>query len=52
MRSNALCAGGVYNNQPTDFVKKITSQVPLGRMAEKNEYKAAIQFLSSDASNI
>ena len=50
IRSNALCAGGIYNNQPDDFVKKISSQIPLGRMAKKDEYKSSIQFLCSDAS--
>jgi len=50
VRANALCAGGVYNNQPMEFVNKIEAQIPLGRMAEKNEYKSSIQYLSSDAS--
>ena len=50
IRANALCAGGVFNNQPDEFVNKIKSQIPLGRMAGKNEYKSSIQYLSSDAS--
>ena len=35
IRANALCAGGVFNNQPDEFVNKIKSQIPLGRMAGK-----------------
>jgi len=51
VRANAVCFGGIYNNQPDDFVKKLTNLVPLGRMAEKDEYKAAVLFLISDASS-
>lgn len=51
VRCNAICPGGVYNDQPEDFVKKLTSLVPMGRMAEKDEYRAAVLFLVSDASS-
>lgn len=51
VRVNVLCTGGVYNNQPQEFVKKFTNLIPMGRMAEKGEYKGAIQFLCSDASS-
>jgi len=51
VRCNALAPGGVYNNHPKEFVDKISQLIPLGRMADKNEYKAAIQFLISDASS-
>lgn len=51
IRVNALCPGGVYTNQPKGFVKKLTSLIPLGRMAKKDEYKAAVLFLISDASS-
>jgi len=50
-RVNALCPGGVYNNQPDDFVKKLTNLIPLGRMADIEEYKAAVLFLISEASS-
>ena len=50
VRSNALSPGGVYNNQPDDFVSRLTSLIPLGRMAEVDEYRSAVQFLCSDAS--
>jgi NAD(P)-dependent dehydrogenase (short-subunit alcohol dehydrogenase family) len=50
VRSNALSPGGVSNGQPEDFVQHLNSLIPLGRMADKNEYQSAIQFLCSDAS--
>ncbi|MCP9796847.1 SDR family oxidoreductase [Cyanobium sp. Lug-B] len=50
VRCNALSPGGVYNGQGDDFVRRLTSLIPLGRMADKDEYRAAVQFLCSDAS--
>jgi NAD(P)-dependent dehydrogenase (short-subunit alcohol dehydrogenase family) len=50
VRSNALSPGGVFTNQGEDFVHKLESLIPMGRMAEKDEYQSAIQFLCSDAS--
>ena len=51
IRSNALSPGGVYNNQDEEFVKNLTNLIPMRRMAKKDEYKGAIQFLCSDASS-
>lgn len=51
IRVNSLSPGGVYENQPDDFLKKINRYIPLGRMAKKDEYKGAILFLCSDASS-
>jgi NAD(P)-dependent dehydrogenase (short-subunit alcohol dehydrogenase family) len=51
VRVNSICPGGVYNNQPDDFVKKLTNLIPLGRMADIDEYKAAVLFMVSDASS-
>jgi NAD(P)-dependent dehydrogenase (short-subunit alcohol dehydrogenase family) len=51
IRVNAISPGGVYNNQPDDFVNRLTKLIPLGRMANANEYQAAILFLCSDASS-
>jgi len=50
VRCNALSPGGVYNAQGEDFVGRLTSLIPLGRMAAKDEYRGTIQFLCSDAS--
>ena len=51
VRSNTLCPGGVFNNQPKSFLKKVEKLIPLKRMANSDEYKSAIQFLCSDASS-
>jgi NAD(P)-dependent dehydrogenase (short-subunit alcohol dehydrogenase family) len=50
VRVNALSPGGVYNGQPEDFVARLSELIPLGRMACAEEYRAAVQFLCSDAS--
>jgi NAD(P)-dependent dehydrogenase (short-subunit alcohol dehydrogenase family) len=51
VRSNAISPGGIYNGQGEEFVRRLSSLIPLGRMAAKDEYRAAIQFLCSDASS-
>ncbi len=51
VRCNALSPGGVFNGQGHEFVQRLTSLIPLGRMAEIDEYRAAVQFLCSDASS-
>jgi NAD(P)-dependent dehydrogenase (short-subunit alcohol dehydrogenase family) len=51
IRVNALSPGGVYENQDPAFVDKLTTLIPLGRMAQRDEYHGAIQFLCSDASS-
>lgn len=50
VRANALSPGGVFNGQGDEFVQRLTSLIPLGRMANRDEYRAAVQFLCSDAS--
>jgi NAD(P)-dependent dehydrogenase (short-subunit alcohol dehydrogenase family) len=51
VRVNALSPGGVYNGQPEDFVARLSDLIPLRRMARVEEYRAAVQFLCSDASS-
>jgi NAD(P)-dependent dehydrogenase (short-subunit alcohol dehydrogenase family) len=51
VRVNALSPGGVYENQNQRFINKLNRLIPLGRMARANEYRSAVQFLSSDASS-
>jgi len=50
VRCNALSPGGVYTNQDEEFVTKLEDLIPLGRMARKEEYRGAVQFMCSDAS--
>lgn len=51
VRVNSISPGGIYTNQNKEFVKKLTDLIPLGRMANEDEYKAAVIFLISDASS-
>ena len=51
VRVNALSPGGVYEGQDDEFVTKLSALIPLGRMANADEYRSAIQFLCSDASS-
>jgi len=51
IRVNALSPGGVYNNQPDEFVNKLNKKILLGRMANIDEYQQAVLFLCSDASS-
>lgn len=51
IRVNTLTLGGVYDNQDKQFVKNYSNKVPLGRLAEKNEYNGVIHFLISEASS-
>ena len=51
VRVNSLSPGGVYTAQGEAFVERLVNLIPLKRMAHKDEYKAAIVFLVSDASS-
>jgi NAD(P)-dependent dehydrogenase (short-subunit alcohol dehydrogenase family) len=51
VRVNAISPGGVYDGQDDDFVGRVSKLIPLGRMAEVDEYQGAILFLCSDASS-
>jgi NAD(P)-dependent dehydrogenase (short-subunit alcohol dehydrogenase family) len=51
VRVNAISPGGVYNDHPTEFVARLSSLIPMGRMAGVSEYRAAVQFLCSPASS-
>lgn len=49
VRVNALSPGGVFNGQGDEFVSRLTALIPQGRMANRDEYRAVVQFLCSDA---
>lgn len=52
VRVNSISPGGVATGaEDPEFVGRLTSLIPLGRMAEPDEYKAAVAFLVSDASS-
>lgn len=51
VRSNAVAFGGVFAGHDAGFLDRLTSLIPLGRMAHEDEYKATVAFLVSDASS-
>jgi NAD(P)-dependent dehydrogenase (short-subunit alcohol dehydrogenase family) len=51
VRCNALSPGGVFAGQDATFLARLQPLIPLGRMAQPDEYKAAVVFLVSDASS-
>ena len=51
VRVNTLTLGGIFNDQPQEFLEAYGARVPLGRLAEANEALGAVVFLASDASS-
>jgi NAD(P)-dependent dehydrogenase (short-subunit alcohol dehydrogenase family) len=51
VRINAISPGGVYSGQPDGFVTRLANVIPMGRMANVDEYQGALLFLCSDASS-
>lgn len=50
VRFNCVSPGGIYNNQPEEFVNKYSAKTPLKRMGNRDELNGIIIYLSSDAS--
>ena len=51
IRVNAISPGGIFAGQPDEFTARLHQLIPMGRMAQKDEYQGAILFLCSDASS-
>lgn len=51
VRCNAICPGGVENNQNEDFVNELIKRIPMNRMAKQDEYQGILIFLLSSASS-
>lgn len=51
IRVNAVCPGGVFDNQDENFVKKYDAHTPLGRMAQPEEIAGPVLFLASEAAS-
>jgi NAD(P)-dependent dehydrogenase (short-subunit alcohol dehydrogenase family) len=50
VRVNTLTLAGVFRSQDRAFLDGYTARMPMGRMAQPDEYNGAIVFLCSDAS--
>ena len=51
VRCNVICPGGVENGQSEDFLKAVSSKIPLGRLANSDEYQGILVWMLSDASS-
>ena len=51
IRVNAVSPGGIFRNQPKSFVERYENKTPLGRMANEEDLKGIIAYLSSDLSS-
>lgn len=51
VRVNTMVLGGVFNRQDPRFLKEYEARVPLGRMANADEYNGSVIYLLSDASS-
>lgn len=50
VRVNAISPGGIYRNQPKEFLSRYEARTPLGRMATEDDFRGAIAYLASDLS--
>jgi len=50
VRCNAICPGGIENGQPELFLKKVSSRIPMSRLANVSEYQGTLLWMISDAS--
>ena len=50
VRVNAIAPGGIFRNQPEEFVRRYEVKTPLGRMAREDDFRGAIAYLASDLS--
>lgn len=50
VRVNAISPGGIFRNQPEEFVQRYEARTPLGRMANEDDFRGAVAYLASDLS--
>jgi len=50
VRVNTVTFAGVFNHQDEQFLARYTPKVPLGRMANPDEYNGTVVYLMADAS--
>lgn len=50
VRVNAISPGGIFRNQPRNFVQRYEAKTPLGRMATEEDFRGSVAYLASDLS--
>lgn len=50
IRVNSISPGGIFRDQPQEFVDKYKSKTPLGRMATEDDLRGALAYLATDLS--
>jgi NAD(P)-dependent dehydrogenase (short-subunit alcohol dehydrogenase family) len=50
IRVNSISPGGIFRDQPNEFIERYISKTPLGRMATEADIQGAIAYLASDMS--
>lgn len=50
VRCNAMCPGGVEAGQPEEFLREVSSRIPMNRLAQADEYQGTLLWMLSDAS--
>ena len=51
IRVNTLCPASLSNGQNEEFVKKLSTRIPMGRMSRPDEYPATVLYMLSEASS-
>lgn len=50
VRVNSITIAGVFNSQDSEFLNNYNSRIPIGRMANQDEYNGSMVYLASKAS--
>ena len=51
IRVNAIAPGGAESGQNDEFIRRYSSRIPMGRMAQPHEIVGAVLYLASNASS-
>ena len=51
IRVNSISPGGIFREQPKEFIERYEVRTPLKRMAKEEDFRGGIAYLTSDLSN-
>lgn len=51
VRCNAICPGGIKNDQSEEFLEEVSKRVPMKRLANSDEYKGTLVWMLSSGSS-